>query len=127
MATLNERIGDVLKRKRQRDRLTQADLGGRINVSGSYISSIESGQTSPRIAEIEGLAVAFRTTAFELITEAAQADPNTFSAANRERNAFLALYDALDPASQEQARTFLLFLREQQDRRNDPTAGSRND
>lgn len=114
MANLNERIGEVVKQKRQRDRVTQADLGGRIGVSGSYIGSIESGTTSPRISEIEGLASVFRTTAFELITEAAQPDPRTFSGANRERNAFLGLYDGLSPEHQKQARQFLLFLREQQ-------------
>lgn len=119
MSTLNDRIGEVVKRKRQRDRLTQSDLGGRIGVSGSYISSIEGAQTSARIAELEGLATVFRTTAFELINEAAQADPNKFSDANRERNAFLALYDALTPEYQKQARLFLLFLREQQDKRPD--------
>ncbi len=115
MPTLNERLGEIVKQKRQRDRLTQADLGGRIGVSGSYIGSIESGQTSPRISEIEGLAKVFRTTAFDLITEAAQPDPRTFTNANRERNAFLGLYDALTPEHQKQARQFLLFLRQQQD------------
>lgn len=115
MSTLNARIGEIVKQKRQRDRLTQADLGGRIGVSGSYIGSIESGQTSPRIAELEGLAKVFRTTAFEMITEAAQPDPRTFTTANRDRNAFLVLYDALSAEAQKQARQFLLFLRHQQD------------
>lgn len=122
MPTLNERIGEVIKQKRQRDRLTQADLGSRIGVSGSYIGSIESAATSPRISEIEALAAVFRTTAFELITEAAQPDPRTFSAANRERNAFLGIYDGLAPESQKQARTFMLFLREQQER--DPSSNA---
>src|SRR6266542_5635606 len=92
MASLNERIGDVVKRKRQRDRLTQADLGARIGVSGSYISGIEAAQTSPRISEIESLATVFRTTAFELISEAAKQDTYKFSDSNRERDAFLSLY-----------------------------------
>lgn len=114
MPTLNERIGEIIKQKRQRDRLTQADLGARIGVSGSYISSLESASTSARLSELEDLAAVFRTTAFEMITEAAQPDPRTFSTANRERNAFLGLYDALAPEFQKQARQFLLFLREQQ-------------
>ncbi len=114
MPTLNERIGEIIKQKRQRDRLTQSDLGSRIGVSGSYIGSVESAQTSIRIAELEGLAMVFRTTAFELITEAAQPDPRTFSTANRDRNAFLTLYDSLTPEHQQQARTFLLFLRQQE-------------
>jgi transcriptional regulator with XRE-family HTH domain len=116
MASLNERIGDVVKRKRQRDRLTQSDLGARIGVSGSYISGVESAQTSPRITELEALGTVFRTTAFDLITEAAKQDGYTFSASNRERDAFLSLYDALSPEHKKQARSFLLFLREQQER-----------
>ena len=116
MPTLNERIGDVVKRKRQRDRFTQADLGARIGVSGSYISGVETAQTSARIVELEALATVFRTTAFELIAEAAKQDTYSFTASNRERDAFLSLYDALTPEHQKQARNFLLFLREQQDR-----------
>jgi transcriptional regulator with XRE-family HTH domain len=115
MGTLNERIGDVVKRKRQRDRLTQSDLGGRIKVSGSYISSIESAQTSPRVSELEDLAAVFRTTAFELISEAAKEDGYKFSETTRERSAFLALFDGLTPEHQRMARAFLLFLREQQE------------
>ena len=114
MPSLNERIGEVVKRKRQRDRLTQSDLGARIGVSGSYISSIESAQSSPRISELEGLAASFRTTAIELLSEAAAQDGYKFSASTRERDAFLALYDALETEQQKMARAFLLFLREQQ-------------
>lgn len=114
MASLNERIGEAIKRKRQRDRLTQADLGARIGVSGSYISSVESGTTGVRITELEALAVQFRTTAIELINESAGRDEYKFTTENRERDAFLALYDALGPEQRKQARLFLMFLREQQ-------------
>jgi transcriptional regulator with XRE-family HTH domain len=113
MGALNERLAEVLKRKRQRDRITQSDLGGRIGVSGSYISSLESAQSSARITEIEQLAVVFRTTAFDLLSEAAKDDGYRFSEANRERSAFLSLYDQLAPEQQKMARAFLLFLREQ--------------
>ncbi|MBC8076100.1 MAG: helix-turn-helix transcriptional regulator [Chloroflexales bacterium] len=116
MASLNERIGEILKRKRQRDRHTQADLGARIGVSGSYIGAIENATTSARIGELEGLATVFRTTAFDMISEAAAKDGYNFSASNRDRDAFLTLYDALTPEHQRQARAFLLFLREQQER-----------
>jgi transcriptional regulator with XRE-family HTH domain len=103
MSSLNDRIGEIVKRKRQRDRLTQSDLGARIGVSGSYISSVESGQTSAR------------TTAFELLSEAAKADESyNFSERNRERNNFLTIYDQLTPEHQQMAQKFLLFLREQQ-------------
>jgi transcriptional regulator with XRE-family HTH domain len=116
MPTLNERIGEIVKRKRQRDRFTQADLGARIGVSGSYIGAIENATTSARVSELEGLATVFRTTAFDLISEAAAKDGYNFSASNRDRDAFLSLYDALTPEHQRQARSFLLFLREQQER-----------
>ncbi len=115
MATLNERIGEVIKRKRQRDRLTQADLGKKIDVSGSYIGSLENATSSPRITEIEGLAAAFRTTAFDMLSEAAKEDGYKFSETTRERSAILSLYDGLNPEQQKMARAFLLFLREQQD------------
>lgn len=115
MPTLNERIADVVKRKRQRDKLTQAELGTKIGVSGSYIGSIESAQTSPRISELEGLAAAFRTTALDLIGEAGERDNYKFTAANRERDAFMSLYDSLTPEHRETARKFLMFLREQQE------------
>ena len=120
MPTLNERIGEVIKQKRLRDRLTQSELGARIGVSGSYISGVEAAQTSVRISELEALANVFRMTAFELITEAAQPDPRNFSTANRERNAFIGLYDALSPDNQKQARTFLLFLRDQEEQARNP-------
>lgn len=116
MATLNERIGEVIKRKRQRDRLTQSELGAKIGVSGSYISSVEAGTTGVRITELEGLAVQLRTTAVELINEAAGRDEYRFTSENRERDAFLTLYDALSPEYKKQARTYLLFLRELQSR-----------
>jgi transcriptional regulator with XRE-family HTH domain len=112
MPSLNERIGEVIKRKRQRDRLTQADLGGRIGVSGSYISAVEAGTTGVRITELEGLATAFRTTAIDLINEAAGKDSYNFSSSNRERDAFLNLYDTLNGEHKKMARNFLLFLRE---------------
>ncbi|NWF80903.1 MAG: helix-turn-helix transcriptional regulator [Chloroflexi bacterium] len=114
MPSLNERIGEVIKRKRMRDRLTQADLGSRIGVSGSYISSVESGTTGVRITELEGLAAVFRTTAVDLINEAAGRDAYNFSASNRERDAFLTIYDGLTDEHKRQARNFLLFLRELQ-------------
>ncbi|MEI7645966.1 MAG: helix-turn-helix transcriptional regulator [Chloroflexales bacterium] len=114
MANLNERIGEAIKRKRQRDRLTQNDLGGKIGVSGSYISGVESGQTGVRITELEALATCLRTTAIDLINEAAGRDEYKFTTETRERDAFLTLYDGLSVEHKQQARTFLMFLRELQ-------------
>jgi transcriptional regulator with XRE-family HTH domain len=114
MASLNERIGEAIKRKRQRDRLTQAELGSKIGVSGSYIGAVESGSTSIRITELEGVAVCLRTTALDLINEVAGRDEYKFTSANRERDAFMTLYDGLSPDNQRMARSFLLFLRQEQ-------------
>lgn len=116
MPTLNERIGEAIKRKRQRDRLTQAELGAKIGVSGSYISSVEAGTTGVRITELEGLATILRTTTLDLINEAAGRDEYKFNTATRERDAFLTLYDSLSPEHRKQARTYLMFLRELQNR-----------
>ncbi|PDW02887.1 helix-turn-helix domain-containing protein [Candidatus Viridilinea mediisalina] len=112
MRSLNERIGEVVKRKRTRDRLTQADLGSRIGVSGSYISAVEAGNTGVRITELEGLAAVFRTTAIEMINEAAGKDSYSFTSSNRERDAFMTLYDSLNTEHKQLGRKFLLFLRE---------------
>jgi transcriptional regulator with XRE-family HTH domain len=114
MANLNERIGEAIKRKRQRDRLTQTDLGAKIGVSGSYISSVESGQTGVRITELEALAIHLRTTAIDMINEAAGRDDYKFTSETRDREAFTTLYDGLSPEHKKQARTFLMFLRELQ-------------
>jgi transcriptional regulator with XRE-family HTH domain len=111
--SLNERLGDVIKRKRQKYKFTQSELGSRIGSSGSYISSIEAGTTGVRITDLEQMALHFHTTAVELINEAAGKDEYRFTAANRERDAFLALYDALESGQRTMARQFLLFLRQQ--------------
>jgi transcriptional regulator with XRE-family HTH domain len=110
--SLNERIGEVIKRKRQKYKFTQSELGSRIGSSGSYISSIEAGTTGVRITDLEQMALHFHATAIELINEAAGKDEYRFTSANRERDAFLSLYDALGPEQRTMARQFLLFLRQ---------------
>ena len=51
MSKLGDEIAKIVFRKRRGFRFTQADLGNRIGVSGSYISAIEAGKSSPRISE----------------------------------------------------------------------------
>jgi transcriptional regulator with XRE-family HTH domain len=116
MANLSENLGAIVKRKRQRDRLTQQDLGARIGVSGSYIGAIESGSTSPRISELEGLAQVFRTTALELISEAAQSATKIYSDDRREQESLLSVFTTLGPERRQQVAEYVLFLRELQDR-----------
>lgn len=116
MASLSESIGAIIKRKRTRDRLTQNDLGARIGVSGSYISAVESGTTSARIAEIEGLALAFRTTALEMISEAASTETKIYSDDRREQEALLSVFTTLSAERRQQVYEFVMFQRELQER-----------
>lgn len=66
-------IGPTLKRRRQWARLTQQELVDhtRMERSSSYISAIESGKTSPTLAEVEQLARYFRVGTLEFLEEAA--------------------------------------------------------
>ncbi|MCL6650596.1 MAG: helix-turn-helix domain-containing protein [Chloroflexi bacterium] len=65
-------IGPVVRRLRERWRLTQQELVEYTGLdrSASYISSIETGKTSPTLQELDALARVFRTTAVEMIEEA---------------------------------------------------------
>lgn len=115
MATLNENVCEIIRRKRKVFRYTQDDLGGRINRSGSYISAIEGSKTSPTIEELEGLAAAFRTTALDIIEEAATLESRIFRAKKPgEGETLLSLIEALSPERQKMAREFLLFLQDRQ-------------
>lgn len=116
MPTLSENLGAIVKRKRTRDRLTQNDLGAKIGVSGSYISGVENGTTSPRIIELEGLVATFRTTALEMISEAASTETKTYSDARREQESMLSVFNTLNPERRKQVLEFIMFQRDLQDR-----------
>lgn len=116
MGVLGSELPKVLARKRRAFRFTQADLGKRISVSGSYISSLESGKSSPRVSELEDLAVHFRTTAMEMLQDAAGAEAR-FNAARRDdgpKLGFDAIAEDLSKEHRSLAREFLLFLRERE-------------
>ena len=114
MGMLSDELAKVLLRKRTAYRFTQSDLGHRIGVSGSYISSLETGKASPRLSELEDLATHFRTTAYELLKESAEAG-ETYVAAVQPVNEGLDIIAAdLTPRSKAFAREFLLFLRERE-------------
>ena len=83
-------------------------------MSGSYISSLESGKASPRLAELEDLATHFRTTALELLAEAAEPDAGYIPATEQPpaKDDLDGIAEALSPEHRELAREFLLFLRE---------------
>ena len=112
-STLSEELAKVLHRKRRGFRFTQADLGRRIDVSGSYISSLENG---PRVAELEGLATHFRTTAFEMLQEAHSAGQQYVPALTLETGgpSLDEIAAELKPATRRMAMDFLLFLRERE-------------
>jgi transcriptional regulator with XRE-family HTH domain len=65
-------LGPTLRRRREWARVTQQELVDhtRMERSASYISAIETGRTSPTLAELEQLARYFRITVIELIEEA---------------------------------------------------------
>lgn len=117
ISRLGEEVARIVHRKRRAFRFTQADVGSRIGVSGSYISAVENAKTSPRLAEIEGMALLFRTTAMEMLQEA-HAAGESFVPVTRDASAPPAGLDeiaaALTPEARRMAREFLLFLRERE-------------
>lgn len=116
MGILSDEICKVVHRKRRGYRFTQEDLGTRIGVSGSYISGIENGKTSPRVVELEDMAAHFRTTAVAMILEAAQAGEGWVPTAGVPpgEDTLDAIAADLSPAHRQLAREFLIFLRERE-------------
>jgi transcriptional regulator with XRE-family HTH domain len=115
MGILSEEIAKVIHRKRRGFRFTQSDLGQRIGVSGSYISSLESGKASPRIVELEELATHFRTTAADMIEEAMSAGKRSVPITEtRGAEGLDAIAADLSLEHRRVAREFLLFLRERE-------------
>lgn len=119
MDVLGEALAKVLHRKRRAYRFTQSDVGQRIGVSGSYISSLESGKASPRVSELEDLAVHYRTTVIEMLQEAISAEESYIEALapSAPKLGLDALAADLSPEQRSMVREFLMFLRERdQDR-----------
>jgi transcriptional regulator with XRE-family HTH domain len=105
-------IGPTVKRYRERWRLTQQDLVDYMGIdrSASYISSIETGKTSPTVAELEHLARVFRTTAVDLILEAEGAPLSTGTQETPEEQRVMALFQSLPEADQALAMDLLQFV-----------------
>lgn len=117
MGILTDELAKVLKRKRHAFRFTQDDLGRKINVSGSYISTLESGKASPRVLELEELAACFRTTAMAMLEEASSAGERfvpVIEAGAGRPGTLDAIAADLSPARRALAEDFLLFLRERE-------------
>jgi len=119
ISRLGEEVARIVHRKRRAFRFTQADVGQRVGVSGSYVSSLENAKTSPRLSELEGMALLFRTTAMELLTEAQHACEGFVPIAPEHapravQGSLDELADGLGPETRRLAREFLIFLRERE-------------
>jgi len=120
-------LGPLVRRLRERHRLTQQELVEYTGLdrSASYVSSIETGRTSPTLAELEAIARVLRTTAIEMIEEAGGAPgaarstgPEGESAGQGQRA--LALFESLSAAGQELALDLLDLLVERERRKGSP-------
>lgn len=113
----SDNLGPVIRRLRERWRLTQQDVVeyARLERSSSYISSIETGKTSPTLAELEALAIVFRTDAISLIRQAG-GEVQPPAAPDDPAEKLVALYRTLPPEKQELALDFIQFLTERRRR-----------
>jgi transcriptional regulator with XRE-family HTH domain len=114
MGILGDELAKVIHRKRRGSRFTQADLGQKIGTSGSYISGLETGKSSPRIVELEDMAACFRTTAFEMIREAAETGERYVAITETTSDGLDAIAADLGLENRRLAREFMLFLRERE-------------
>ena len=92
-------LGTLLKRQRDRHGWTQQEVVDRAGLdrSSSYISSIETGKTSPSIEELDALARLFGTTSLDLLREASGITPDWEFEPNSDLARLVTLYQALDP------------------------------
>ena len=122
-----DNIGSVVRCLRERWRLKQQDVVdyARLERSSSYISGIETGKTSPTLAELEAMAVVFRTTLIDMVREA-QGERVEESATEQEPGRLVVLFRALPREQQELALDFLQLLVERRNKRetSDATKGS---
>ena len=112
-------LGVLLKRQRDRHGWTQQEVVERAGLdrSSSYISSIETGKTSPSIDELETLARLFGTTAIDLLREASGITPDWEFEPNSDLERLVTLYQALDPVEKDSALAYLEFLLQRQQRK----------
>src|SRR5438270_4879769 len=109
-------VGPVVRRLRERHRMTQQDLVEYTGLdrSSSYISSIETGRTSPTLFELEQIARVYQVPLQELLQEGggdrSEATPGggaeNESLADRLGPRLAALYENLAPEDQELAVEF---------------------
>ena len=104
-------IGPVVKRLRDRHRMTQQDVVdyAQLDRSASYISAIETGRTSPTLFELERIALVFKTTAVDLILEA-QEGATAAAPTGSDVQKILALYERIPEVERELALDLLQVL-----------------
>jgi transcriptional regulator with XRE-family HTH domain len=117
-------LGPLVKRLRERHRMTQQDLVEYTGLdrSASYISSIETGRTSPTLAELEAIARVFRTTAIDMIQEAggvagAARPGGPEGESGGQEGRVLTLFQSLSEAGQDLAVELLDLLAERERRK----------
>jgi transcriptional regulator with XRE-family HTH domain len=114
-------VGPVVRRLRERHRMTQQELVEYTGLdrSSSYISSIETGRTSPTVYELEQIARVYQVALIQILQEGGgegsteEGEP----LADRLGPRLAALYEGLSPADQELAVSFLQLLADRQRQR----------
>jgi transcriptional regulator with XRE-family HTH domain len=116
-------IGPILRRRREWARVTQQELVDhtRMDRSASYISALETGKSSPTLAELEQLARYFRISVIDLISEAMEAAERRGAApadtAPARDDRLDRCFDALEEADQELVIEFVELLVRHRSRR----------
>src|SRR5262245_13242087 len=115
-------VGQMVRRLRERHRMTQQELVEYTGLdrSSRYISSIETGRTSPTIYELEQIARVYQVSIQDLLQEGGGAAGGEDAGAGLEDRLgprLAALYEGLPPEDQELAVDFLQLLAERRRRR----------
>lgn len=76
-ALVNVNVGSLIRRERQRQRLSLRELARRVGVSASMLSQVETGRTRPSVSTIYSIATELELSIDALLSgeEAAAADP----------------------------------------------------
>ena len=121
-------IGPLVRKYRERHRMTQQDLVEYTGLerSASYFSSIETGRTSPTLAEMEAMARVFRTPLLDFIAEAGNASGRAPRADEGEGDRALALLESLSEPGRAMALELLELLAERERGQQGRTEGRRD-
>src|SRR6266852_1649722 len=114
-------VGPVVRRLRERHRMTQQELVEYTGLdrSASYISSIETGRTSPTLHELEQIARVYQVPLHEILQDGGQAGEPAGGEPLQDRLGprLAALYESLSPEDQDLAVDFLQLLADRGRRR----------